>query len=106
MFGKAKGSPLTRRVSDLELRANCLTAFENWRKPIKVEFKDIIGEAEWKGYWELHNAVVKDMKAAQQVADALRKRVEDSLHAQRHGIQPQPFLAKDESCEFGKLNGG
>ena len=42
------------------------------------------------------------MKAAQQVADVLRKRVEDSLPARRRGSEPQ-FLVKDESCEDVKI---
>ncbi len=100
MFGKAKGSPLTRHIPDIELRANRLTKFENWREPIKVDFQAVLGDADWNRYWSLHDAVVNDMKAAQQVADALRKRVEDSLHARRQAIKPPPFLAKDDSCQI------
>jgi hypothetical protein len=103
MFGNAKGSPLTRRVPDLELREKRLTAYESWREPIKVDFQAVLGAADWMQYWSLHDAVVNDMKAAQQVANALRKRVEDSLHARRQAIKPPPFLAKDESCETDTL---
>lgn len=97
MFGKAKGSPLARRIADLESRADRLTHFENWRKPIKVDFEAVLGARDWNNYWSLHDAVISDMKAAQQVANSLRKRVEDSLHAQHRIIEPQ-FLAKDENC--------
>jgi hypothetical protein len=102
MFGKAKGSPLARRIPDLDSRAERLTEYEKWREPIQIKFQAVLGEADWNHYWSLHDAVVNDMKAAQQVADTLRKRVEDSLHAQRRSIEPQ-FLANDESCEAGKL---
>ena len=104
MFGKAKGSPFTRRVPDLEPRADRLIRFENWREPIKVDFESVLGESDWEHYWSLHDKVVNDMKAAQQVANGLRKRVEDSLHAQRRAIEPQ-FLEKDETCEAGKTGG-
>ena len=94
-------SPLTRRIPELELLASRLTDYENWREPIKVDFQALLGDTDWNGYWSLHDAVVNDMKAAQQIADALRKRVEDALHAQRSRVKPPPFLAKDESCEVG-----
>jgi hypothetical protein len=71
-----------------------------------VDFQAVLGDADWNSYWSLHDAVVNDMRAAQQVADALRKRVVDSLHARRHAVEPAPFLAKDESCETGELGGG
>jgi 5-methylcytosine-specific restriction endonuclease McrA len=105
MFGKAKGSPLTRRIADLELRSNRLSEYENWREPIKVDFQSVLGETDWNQYWSLHDAVVNDMKAAQQVANALRKRVEDSLHTRRRAVKPPPFLVKDANCETGKLGG-
>ena len=104
MFGKAKGSPLTRRIADLESRSDRLTQFENWRKPIKVDFEAVLGATDWNKYWSLHDAVISDMKAAQQVANELRKRVEESLHAQRRAVEPQ-FLAGDETCELGKAGG-
>ncbi len=98
MFGKAKGSPLTRRVPDLELRSNRLSKFESWREAIKIDFLAVLGDADWNNYWSLHDAVVNDMKAAQEVANALRKRVEESLHARRQAVNPPAFLSNDESC--------
>jgi hypothetical protein len=104
MFGKAKGSPLSRRVPELELRAERLAEYEKWREPVKVDFQEVLGEADWIQYWSLHDAVVNDMKAAQEVANGLRKRVEDSLHAQRRSGEPE-FLVKDENCEIGRAGG-
>lgn len=101
MFGKAKGSPFTRRIPDLDSRANRLTEYENWREPIKVDFQAVLGDADWNGYWSRHDAIVNDMKAAQHVADSLRKRVVESLHSRRHAVQPAPFLAKDAGYENG-----
>jgi hypothetical protein len=101
MFGKAKGSPLSRRIADLESRADRLTQFENWRVPIKVDFEAVLGATDWNHYWSLHDAVISDMKAAQRVANELQKRVEQSLHAQRRAAKPQ-FLAGDETCAGDK----
>jgi hypothetical protein len=99
MFGKAKGSPLTKRIPDLESRAERLTTYENWREPIKVDFETVLGNADWSRYWSLHDAVVKDMYSAQEFANALRQRVEESLGAHRHAAMPPPFLPKDENCK-------
>lgn len=101
MFGKAKGSPLARRVPDLESHAERLTAYENWREPVKIDFEGVLGSADWNRYWSLHDSVVKDMYAAQEFADALRKRVVASLDAHRPSAKPAPFLSKDESCDSG-----
>jgi hypothetical protein len=99
MFGKAKGSPLTRRIPDLELRAERLTAFENWRAPVKVDFEAILGLHDWTRYWSLHEAVVRDMYSAQEFANALRRRVEEAL-GQRNAVQSPPaFLPQDEGRE-------
>ena len=101
MFGKAKGSPRARRISDLDQRAERLTTFENWREPIRVDFEALLGSEDWDRYWSLHEAVVRDMYSAQEFANSLRKRVEDDLGTRRHDAPP-PFLPKDESCEPGK----
>jgi hypothetical protein len=103
MFGKAKGSPLSRHIADLESRADRLTQFESWRQPIRVDFQAVLGDADWKHYWQLHDDVVRDMKAAQEFANSLRKRVEESLHERRRAIKPPPFLASDDGCEPGKM---
>jgi hypothetical protein len=99
MFGTAKGSPQTRGIPDLELRANRLTEYENWREPIKVDFQAVLGDADWTRYWSLHDAVVNDMKAAQTFANELRDRVVASLHVNRPSAEPPPFLPKDDNCE-------
>jgi hypothetical protein len=96
MLGKAKGSPLARGVPDLETRAERLTAFENWREPVKVDFESVLGSEDWNHYWSLHEAVVKDMHAAQAFANALRERVVTSLDAHRQSAKPPPFLPKEE----------
>jgi hypothetical protein len=102
MFGKAKGSPLTRRIPDLEIRAKHLTEFENWRIPIKIDFKAVLGEADWNQYWSLHDDVVNDMKKAQTVANQLRDRIVASLHVSRPSAELVPFLPKGDGFEPGK----
>jgi hypothetical protein len=98
MFGKAKGSPLARQVSDLESRRERLRAYENWRIPTKVDFECILGNDDWTRYWSMYDAVVSDLQEAQVFADALRKRAESSLANHGRAIKPPPFLPKDESC--------
>ena len=99
MFGKAKGSPLTRGIPDLGLREKRLLAYEKWRKPVKVDFEAVLGLEDWNRYWSLHDAVVNDMKSAQAFANELRNRVVASLHVGRQSAEPVPFLPKDDSCE-------
>jgi HNH endonuclease len=83
MFGQAKGSPLYRQIAELESRAVRLTAYENWRQPVKVDFGAILGDADWQQYWSLCDAVVADLQAAQAVADRLQERVVATIKAHR-----------------------
>ena len=79
MFGKATGSPATRRILDIEARAARLHAYENWRQPIRLDFAVILGEVSWNDYWSLCDRAIADLRAAQDVANQLKAKINTAL---------------------------
>lgn len=68
----AKGSPKTKKVTDLEARIQKLQAFEQWGNILAHKFEDVIPSNIWAAYWELHAEIVKKMESAQVEADKIR----------------------------------
>lgn len=96
MFGRAKGSPTFRQITDIESRAVRLTAYESWKEPVKVDFIAVLGEAEWQDYWLLRDAVIADLVAAQAVAKRLQERVIASVRPSGTPMAAPPLVANGE----------
>ncbi|WP_200954422.1 MULTISPECIES: HNH endonuclease signature motif containing protein [unclassified Nocardioides] len=64
MFGPAKLSPKTRDIADIEARATRLEAYEQWKEPTKVDFAQLVGEAQWASYWGLWKGLLQQMQEA------------------------------------------
>lgn len=75
----ARLSPTGRGFGGLAERIARLEVYEQWRSPIRVDFRSVLGEEEWERYWSLCEAVIEHLRECQQVADALRLKVATSL---------------------------
>lgn len=75
MCSSAARSPKTRGIPDIATRMDRLEAFERWRAPVQLNVEGIIGQTEWENYWRLCDSIVDEMKAAQVVADDIKRRV-------------------------------
>jgi hypothetical protein len=75
----AKHSPTKRGVMDLVIRMERLEAYERWRSPIVIDFEAVLGTEQWAAYWKLWEAVNADLRKCQDVADACRKKIVESL---------------------------
>jgi HNH endonuclease len=76
----ATHSPTKRGLVGIADRMQGLGAYEQWKKPTQIDFKAILGDDDWNGYWKLWDAVTAEMKRCQEVADLLRKKVAESLN--------------------------
>lgn len=76
---KAKGSPATKNVADLERRVEKLRAFEQWGNISAIKFEDTVPSDVWNAYWALHLEIVKKMEEAQVEADKIRLMVMERL---------------------------
>jgi len=79
IHGKAKLSPTGRGVPNISERISRLEAYERWRAPTRVEFESIVPQEAWARYWALCEQVIEDMRRCQEVADALRAQVVESV---------------------------
>jgi hypothetical protein len=72
-------SPSARGVPDLAERVARLDAYESWRSPTIVDFETILGSDRWNQYWLLWENVNNELRKCQEVADAIRTQVINSL---------------------------
>lgn len=79
MLSKADLSPTARGILDLEVRILRLEAYEQWRKPRKIDFEALVGIEAWNQYWEMLERVDQQMHECQLVANELRDKIIESL---------------------------
>ena len=72
MEGKAKLSPKTRGVPDLEDRIVRLAAYEAWRVPKKIDFAAVVGPEMWQLHRKNWRDVLNLLKSSQEVASEIR----------------------------------
>lgn len=75
MFGPARLSPQTRGIADIEERAAVLERYEQWTRPIQVDFAAIVGEELWAQHWANHRALLHQMREAEATVDLIRDRI-------------------------------
>lgn len=79
MRGKAKGSPSTRKVIDLETRIARLEVFESLSSRVagaNAEIRETIGPDLWDAYWDRLKAIRTALTEAEQASDVIRARWE------------------------------
>jgi hypothetical protein len=75
----ASGSPTRRGLPDVAERVARLERFEQWRKPICIDFASLVGKEEWDDYWQSREAIVAEMMRCQAAADRILAVVEGRL---------------------------
>lgn len=83
MRSKAKLSPATRGIADLEARIEKIRAYERWGSPTKVNFEEIVGPELWMQHWGNWSKIHGLMKEAQVVAQRINQTVAE---AQRNAL--------------------
>ena len=82
MMSGARLSPTGRGLAGSEERIARLEEFERWKTPTQVDFGSIVGLQDWERYWTLCDDVNKELRQAQEVADALRTRIVETIRKQ------------------------
>jgi len=72
-------SPSGRGVADVAMRVSRLDAYEKWRPPTRIDFESILGREAWQRYWSLWEEVNVELRRCQEVADAMRNQIIDTL---------------------------
>lgn len=79
MLSTARHSPTARQIAQVGERVNRLEAFEQWKRPIKIDFECLFAVGKWSEYWEMCERVLDEMKKCQVIADSLRITITESL---------------------------
>ncbi len=79
MHGPARLSPRTRGISDIDQRAAVLERYEQWSRPICVDFEELMGADLWAQHWANHRALLSQMRAAEAVVNLIRERIAVSM---------------------------
>ena len=69
---KAKQSPASRNIVDLEKRIERLSAYEKWREPCKLDYEAVLGEEHWKSHMAHLNSVLDLLLLAEEHAKICR----------------------------------
>ena len=75
MRGKVKLSPAARGRVDLENRIELLEEYEAWAKCQRLDIERLVDPDKWKEYYALQDEILSRMRAAQNIADLLRKQI-------------------------------
>jgi 5-methylcytosine-specific restriction endonuclease McrA len=76
MEGRAKLSPATRGVPDIDERIARLQAYEAWRQPRRIDFAAIVGPEMWERHRQNWRDVLDLLKKSQELASEIRVIVE------------------------------
>jgi hypothetical protein len=80
MVSAAKRSPQTRGVAGLDQKIKRLEAYEQWRKPVQLDYATILGEERWTAYSTLLDTAVAQLANAQKVATELQAVINQSMN--------------------------
>lgn len=72
MLGPAPRSPKQRNIPDLAQRLSRLEAYEQWRKPVCIDYETLVGPERWSKYRGLLDTAVAHLSDAQKVAEELK----------------------------------
>ncbi len=72
---RAKLSPKSKGIPDLEQRIERLNNYEQWGKPTKINFEEVIGAEKWKQHWDNCVRIQIEMRNAQKLASEINDSV-------------------------------
>jgi hypothetical protein len=88
MQSNAPRSPHARRVAGIEEKIRRLEAFEGWGSPRKIDFEEVLGTELWAQHWDNWDAVIGELRRAQQFAKRLQSQVAAYVSNQLETVPP------------------
>ena len=81
-------SPRARGVKDLDLLISRIKKYEEWSKPVFVDFKSILGAQIWDQHWKNWEKLCADMKKYQVLSNEIQTILHDRIVIRRAGSKP------------------
>ena len=77
-------SPATRGIPDLDERIEKIRAYDQWGKPSKMDFEEIVGTEIWMQHWENWSKIQGFMQEAQVLAQQINQAVAEAYENELH----------------------
>lgn len=97
MQSDARLSPKTRCIADLEARMKRLEAYEAWGEPIRINYRELVGEEGWSRHLSHLDQVLELLVRAEAHASELRSRASAFVRTRRPRAQAQPVVDQENS---------
>jgi len=81
MLSGAPLSPTGRHLSHVQDRIERLECYEQWRRPICIDFAELVGEDTWMHYWSRLGGLIEEMQNCQQLANSIRQTITERVKA-------------------------
>lgn len=82
IVSNANLSPKTRGIPDLEERIERLERYEETFEPVRIDFKEIVGDELWDEHWRNYEAVITAMEEARETSDIVKKLIAQAVMAE------------------------
>lgn len=79
MLSKAKLSPKTRKIVDLDERVKRLEIYESKYKPVILDFEKIVDSDKWMLHWQNCDNIHKIMRESQKLSDEIKLSILSSI---------------------------
>lgn len=72
MRSNARHSPTSRGITNIDRRISCLEAYENWSKPVRLDYQAIAGTENWQQHMENLRKVLEQLELSEKLAATIR----------------------------------
>ncbi len=90
IVSNANLSPKTRGVPDLAEHIERLERYEEAFQPIRLDFRDIVGDELWEEHWRNYEAVISAMEAARDTSDKVKGLIAQAVMARSESFRTSP----------------
>lgn len=101
-------SPKTRGVPDLAERIERLEGYERAFQPIRLDFREIVGDELWEEHWRNYEAVISAMEAARDTSDKVKGLIAQAVMAksERSRTSPKSVYREDSPRRANESDSG
>lgn len=91
IVGKARLSPASRNIENLEMIISNLEKYEKWSNPSIIDFELLVGTDVWTQHWENCEKIHDMMRESQKLSDEIKMVILENTAKTKevsHGINP------------------
>lgn len=108
IVSSANLSPKTRGVPDLAERIQRLAKYEAAFEPVRLDFREIVGDELWEEHWRNYEDIISAMEAARETSDQIKDMIAQAVKTRPEGpcASLQRTLKRDSTRRTRELDTG